>query len=74
MTTISNDLGDAFEKFKKGILVFHRGFRAIREPEGLLYNNKYYPTIEDFKNAVDRYIEQGGVIIGNSIKSYKDGR
>lgn len=68
MTTISNDLGDAFNKFINGTFVNCQGFRGELTTKGILFKDKIYPTLKDFEKAVDNYIREGGQIIKNSIK------
>lgn len=62
------DLGDALSTLQGFVFTFHRGYRGTKYSNGILFNDKYYPTIEDFQKAVDIFIREGGKIIQNSIR------
>lgn len=64
-----NDLGAALKTLQGFVFTFHRGYRGTKTSSGIEFKGKTYATIELFQQAVDKYIEQGCSIIGNSIRN-----
>jgi len=63
------DLGNSFQRLLHAFFVDYRGFRGEKDKDGrIVWKGTPYQTIEDFRKAVDNYIQQGGSIIQNSIK------
>ena len=70
---MKGDLGKSFDKLLESTFVKHRGFTGIRYASGHIeFKGEMYGDTSAFIKAVDNYIREGGVKIGNSIRDVKD--
>lgn len=66
-----NDLGAAWKKLTSELFIKHKGCLGERQGESILFNGCSYLTEASFKEAVDKYLEEGGNIINESINREK---
>lgn len=66
-----NDLGDALKTLQGFVFTFHRGYRGTKTSSGIEFKGETYATIELFQKAVDDYIREGGIKLGNSLNKNK---
>ena len=62
-----NDLGDALSTLQGFVFTFHRGYRGTKTSSGIEFKGKTYATIELFQKAVDTFIREGEIKLGNSL-------
>jgi hypothetical protein len=46
----------------------YRGFRYEIHPHGFIFKTSYYSTERALFEGIDRWIENGGAAIGNSLR------
>ena len=64
---MKGDLGKAFETFKALTWGYYKGYRYEIHPHGFIFKTSYYSTERALFEGIDRWIEEGGEIIKNSL-------
>ena len=68
---MKRDLGAALKTLQGFVFTFHRGFRGTKTSSGIEFKGQAYATIELFQEAVDKFIREGGIKLGNSLNKRK---
>lgn len=68
---MKRDLGAALKTLQGFVFTFHRGYRGTKTSSGIEFKGQTYSNIELFQQAVDKYVREGGIKIGNSLNRKK---